>query len=58
MDKTRVPGLDPRTASGWLLKAFDSALKRDPVDAANDAEYLAALLGQRAADLAKAEGGA
>lgn len=51
MAKTRVPGIDPRTSSGWLLKAFDSALKRDPVDAANDAEYLGALLAQRADDL-------
>lgn len=34
---------DP-TASSWLKDALRSALARDPVDAANDAEVLARLL--------------
>jgi hypothetical protein len=34
---------DP-TASSWLKDALRSALARDPVDAANDAEVLALLL--------------
>ena len=34
---------DP-TASSWLKYALCSALRRDPVDAANDAEILAQLL--------------
>jgi hypothetical protein len=37
---------DP-TASGWLKDALRSALLRDPVDAANDAEFLALLLARR-----------
>jgi hypothetical protein len=37
---------DP-AASFWLKDALRSALLRDPVDAANDAETLARLLGQR-----------
>jgi hypothetical protein len=38
---------DP-TASLWLKNALRSALSRDPVDAANDAEVLARLLDCRA----------
>lgn len=37
---------DP-AASFWLKNALRSALQRDPVDAANDAEVLAKLLDQR-----------
>ena len=37
---------DP-TASFWLRNALLAALSRDPVDAANDAEVLAALLDRR-----------
>jgi hypothetical protein len=37
---------DP-AASFWLKDALHSALNRDPVDAANDAEVLAQLLHQR-----------
>jgi hypothetical protein len=37
---------DP-TASVWLEDALRSALLRDPVDAANDAAFLARLLARR-----------
>jgi hypothetical protein len=37
---------DP-AASFWLKNALRSALTRDPVDAANDAEVLAELLDRR-----------
>lgn len=37
---------DP-SASFWLKAALRSALARDPVDAANDAEVLTRLLDQR-----------
>jgi hypothetical protein len=37
---------DP-TASFWLKSALRSALNRDPVDAANDSEFMARLLEQR-----------
>ncbi len=39
--------LDDPAASFWLRAALCSALSRDPVDAANDAEVLAGLLEQR-----------
>lgn len=42
----RVLG-DP-AASDWLRDALRSAMVRDPVDAANDAEVLARLLDERA----------
>lgn len=38
--------LDP-AASFWLKNALRSALERDPVDAANDAEVFAQLLDRR-----------
>jgi hypothetical protein len=38
--------VDP-AASLWLKSALRSALSRDPVDAANDSEILARLLGLR-----------
>ena len=46
----RVPQPDPRTASKWLRAALASAAGLDPVDLANDAEYLHALLRQQADD--------
>ena len=41
---------DP-AASQWLKNALRSALDRDPVDAANDAEVLARLLDRRCRSL-------
>ncbi len=38
---------DP-SASTWLKNCLQSAMQRDPVDAANDAQVLAAVLDQRA----------
>ncbi len=43
---------DP-TASHWLKNALQTALARDPVDAANDADLLARLLESRAAQMLK-----
>lgn len=40
--------LDDPSASDWLRDALRSAMVRDPVDAANDAEMLARLLDERA----------
>ena len=39
--------LADRACSHWLRQALLQALARDPVDAANDAELLAALLDRR-----------
>lgn len=39
--------LDDPAASFWLKAAIRSALSRDPVDAANDAELLSRLLARR-----------
>ena len=44
---------DP-AASFWLRAALRSALARDPVDAANDAEVLARLLDRRCRSILKA----
>lgn len=41
---------DP-AASFWLKGALSSALDRDPVDAANDAEVLAQLLDRRCQEI-------
>lgn len=41
---------DP-AASSWLKTSLCSALSRDPVDAANDAEVLAQLLERRCRDI-------
>ena len=41
---------DP-AASLWLKEALSSALDRDPVDAANDAEVLDQLLGRRCQEI-------
>ena len=41
---------DP-AASSWLKTCLCSALSRDPVDAANDAEVLAQLLDRRCRDI-------
>lgn len=40
--------LNDPTASYWLKRALWSALNCDPVDVANDCEWLSALLGKRA----------
>lgn len=37
-------------ASNWLKRALEESLRRDPVDAANDAELLSAVLNKRADD--------
>ena len=42
--------VDP-AASFWLKDALRSALQRDPVDAANDAEVLATLLRDRCREM-------
>lgn len=39
--------IDSHAASYWLKAALKDALKRDPVDALNDAEYLVDLLNER-----------
>lgn len=39
------------STSFWLKDALQGALQRDPVDAANDAEVLAAVLAKRCAAL-------
>jgi hypothetical protein len=44
---------DP-AASCWLKTALSSALCRDPVDAANDSEILAQLLGRRCDEILSA----
>ncbi len=36
------------TTSNWLKESLSKALNRDPVDAANDADFLAMLLNARA----------
>lgn len=41
--------LNDPLASNWIKDALRSALDRDPIDAANDAELLASLLASRAA---------
>lgn len=46
---------DP-AASFWLKNALRSALRRDPVDAANDAEVLAKLLDERCRKLLTGDG--
>ena len=46
--------LQSPTVSFWVKDALQSALKRDPVDAANDAEMLAAILSSIADEQAAA----
>ena len=46
-DRIRAIATD-RSTSYWLRDALISALERDPVDSANDAEYLAFILAMRA----------
>jgi len=41
------PVLDDPAASFWLKRAITEAVRRDPADAANDAEFLAKLLSKR-----------
>ena len=43
--------LEDPAASLWLKEALSSALDRDPVDAANDAEVLAQLLDRRCQEI-------
>ncbi|CAM2158481.1 protein of unknown function (plasmid) [Pararobbsia alpina] len=43
--------LADRSASSWLKRAVIDLLQRDPVDAANDAEVLSALMAHRADEL-------
>ena len=43
-------------SSHWLKTALQSALQRDPVDAANDAELLSALLNEWADAVSHAHG--
>jgi len=45
---------DDPAASFWLKNALRSALIRDPVDAANDAEVLAEVLDQRCRKILRA----
>jgi hypothetical protein len=47
--------LNDPTASYWLKANILAALKRDPVDAANDAEVLSLLLGARAAAMLRGD---
>jgi hypothetical protein len=44
--------LSGQGTSYWLKNALTSALDRDPVDAVNDAELLAMVLGHRADQIA------
>jgi hypothetical protein len=46
--------LEDPAASYWLKEALRSALSRDPVDAANDAEVLYDLLQRRCLELLEA----
>ena len=46
-----VEVLSDPTASFWLTATLRSALLRDPVDAANDCEFLARLLARRSEEL-------
>jgi len=41
--------LNDPSASGWLKVALETAMNRDPVDAANDADLLAKVLSDYAA---------
>ena len=43
--------LSDHAASNWLKDALQSAMARDPIDAANDAQALAAVLDNRARGL-------
>lgn len=47
-EETIETTLSDPSASNWLKTALETAMNRDPVDAANDASHLAELLNQRA----------
>lgn len=47
MDAQALAVLNHPATSKWLREALRSAMDRDPVDATNDAEYLAQLLRER-----------
>jgi hypothetical protein len=49
--------LNDPSSSVWLHSALSSALERDPVDAANEAEALARLLRERAEEVVEEERG-
>ncbi|WP_071555994.1 hypothetical protein [Pseudomonas frederiksbergensis] len=51
-EEIRVLVASPST-SHWLRAALQTALVRDPVDVANDAEFLSDLLGRRCDALLK-----
>ena len=58
MDTTTVAIFKDPSTSFWLRRALTEALIRDPVDAANDADFLARFLDKRAkAILAHAQRG-
>lgn len=44
--------VSPHTSS-WVKQALVSAMQRDPVDAANDGELVAAILARRCSDCLK-----
>ncbi|MGE4483003.1 hypothetical protein [Acidocella sp.] len=45
-DEINAVMTDP-AASGWVKTALEGALRRDPVDAVNDAEFLLGVLSRR-----------
>lgn len=45
-DEINAVMTDP-AASGWVKDALEGSLKRDPVDAVNDAEFLLGVLSRR-----------
>ncbi|MCH8962282.1 MAG: hypothetical protein IH820_13440 [Bacteroidetes bacterium] len=45
--------LSDSAVSSWLKTALEALMLRDPVDAANDTEYLAKLMRDRADDAAR-----
>lgn len=46
------------STSDWLKRTLDELMRRDPVDAANDARLLSELMEARCEDLLRAHGGA
>lgn len=47
LDKSEIALLSDQTTSAWFRASLAAALARDPVDAANEAEVLAAVLAAR-----------
>jgi hypothetical protein len=54
-EETIKTTLSDPSASNWLKTSLETAMNRDPVDAANDAAHLAELLNQRADASLRAE---